>query len=115
MLSKFQKILAILVILIISSCSNSDSSEPDLTDKAFYGVAVTTCPSTNITNLTSEEYVLMTFVDSNGNSISYQPSVNTWYKMDNSNTYVKTGTDVSPKEATITWDFKTTTYSSPCQ
>lgn len=101
--------------VIYTSCSKSDSTPADITDKAFYGVAVANCPSTNVTNLTSSEYILMSFVDNAGNTISYQPSPNTWYKMSTSNTYVKTGTDVTPKDAPMTWDFSSTVHSAPCQ
>ena len=115
-LKKVQIILLMsLLSVIYTACSKSDSTTADLTDKAFYGVAVADCPSTNVTNLTSSEYIFMSFVDNAGNSISYQPLPYTWYKMDTSNTYVKTGTDVTPKDAPITWDFSSTVHSAPCQ
>ena len=109
--------LITLLTVIFTSCSKSDDTPTpaDLTDKAFYGVAVTNCPSTNVTNLTSSDYILMSFVDNTGNSISYQPLPNTWYKMNTSNTYVKTGSDVTPKDAVLTFDFSSTVRSGPCQ
>ncbi|WP_353084465.1 hypothetical protein [Flavobacterium sp.] len=109
--------LVTLYTIIFTSCSKTDNTPTpeDLTDKAFYGVAIANCPSTNVTNLTSSEYIFMSFVDNTGNSISYQPLPNTWYKMNTANTYVKTGSDVSPKDAVVTWDFSSTVRTAPCQ
>lgn len=103
--------------IIYSACSKSDepSTNADLTGKAFYGVAVANCPSTTVTNLSSSEYMLMTFVDNAGNEISYQPLPNTWYRMNTANTYVKTGSDVTPKDAVVSWDFSSAIRSGPCQ
>jgi hypothetical protein len=60
----------------------------------------------------------MTFEDAAGNDVSYQPKANTWYKMNSPgslSTWVKTGTDVTPKNVSISFGFTTTEYSSPCQ
>ena len=103
-------------LMILSACSSSESSTPDLKGKAFYGVAISNCgSSTPITNLTSSEYVLMRFEDASGNDISFQPKPNTWYKFSFGSTRVKTGSDVTPKNSPITFDFATTEYSTPCQ
>jgi hypothetical protein len=107
----------IILIILVNACSKSDepSTNADLTGKAFYGVAVANCPSTTVTNLSSSEYMLMTFVDNAGNEISYQPLPNTWYRMNTANTYVKTGSDVTPKDAVVSWDFSSAVRSGPCQ
>lgn len=98
------------------SCSSDNDSTPDLKGKAFYGVAVSNCgSSTPITNLTSNEYVLMTFEDASGNDVSYKPKPNTWYKMGFGNTRIKTGSDVTPKDSPASFGFLTTEYTTPCQ
>ncbi len=111
-----RSLLFAIFVTFLSACSNSDSPVPDLKGKAFYGVAVSNCgSSTPITNLTSNEYVLMTFEDVSGNDVSYQPKPNTWYKMGFSNTRVKTGSDVTPKDSPGSFGFLTTEYTTPCQ
>jgi hypothetical protein len=107
-------ILGIVSVLLFISCSKDSESE-DFTGKVFYGVATSTCSPTSITNLSPNEYVLMSFVDENDNDISYQPKPNTWYRMSFAGSWVKTGTDVSPKDSPISFGFIKTEYSSPCQ
>ena len=109
-------ILGIASVLLCISCS-SDSSSEDFSGKIFYGVASASCSPTTITNLSAKDYVLMSFVDENGDEISYQPRPNTWYKMCNGSAcmWAKTGNDVSPKDSPISFDFINTEYNSPCQ
>lgn len=94
--------------LILIGCSKSSISNTNLKDKVFYGVAALDCSNPGVViNLTSQEYVMMIFEDASGNSISYQPKANTWYKMANGlgSTWVKTGSDVTPKDIPIGFPF----------
>lgn len=113
------KILTLLSVLLIAifGCSDSDSSQVDLRGKSFYGVVTATCNPTTITNLLPDEYVMMSFADEDGNEISYQPKPNTWYRMcfGSSCAWVKTGSNVTPQDSEISFDFLKTEYSSPCQ
>jgi hypothetical protein len=112
-----KKIFSLLIALFfIISCS-SDSSSEDFTGKVFYGVATASCAPTTIENLTPDEYVFMSFVDENDNEVSYQPRPNTWYKMCNGSAcmWAKTGSDVSPVDSPVSFDFINTEYNSPCQ
>ncbi len=102
------------VFLFFISCS-SDSSSEDFTGKVFYGVAIADCNPKSITNLSPDEYVLMSFVDENDNEVSYKPKPNTWYRTSFGGFWVKTGTDVSPKNSPISFDFKSKEYNAPCQ
>jgi hypothetical protein len=109
-------IIATILSVLSFSCSSSDSASKNLIGKIFNGVAVANCGNpTSITNLTSSDYVLMSFEDASGNEISYQPKPNTWYKMGYGNTWVKTGTDVAPKDSPASFGFLSTEYKSPCQ
>ncbi|MBP6754511.1 MAG: hypothetical protein KA210_00075 [Bacteroidia bacterium] len=115
------KILSLLSVLLIAifGCSSSDSETPevDLKGKVFYGIVVASCNPASTTNLTPDEYVLMSFSDENGNEISYQPKPNTWYRMCNGNlcTWAKTGSDVTPKDSPMSFDFLPNEYNAPCQ
>jgi hypothetical protein len=108
--------LIVTTIVFLSFSCSSDSSE-NLKGKVFYGVASATCLPTTIDNLTPNEYILMSFVDENDNEVSYQPRPNTWYRMCNGSAcmWAKTGSDVSPVDSPISFDFIKTEYSSPCQ
>ncbi|MBP6387377.1 MAG: hypothetical protein KA327_12235 [Pseudarcicella sp.] len=59
----------------------------------------------------------MSFVDENDNEVSYQPRPNTWYRMCNGSAcmWAKTGSDVTPVDSPISFDFIKTEYTSPCQ
>jgi hypothetical protein len=109
--------LIVTTIVLLSFSCSSDSSSSDLTGKVFYGVATASCAPTTIDNLTPDEYVLMSFVDENDNEVSYQPRPNTWYRMCNGSAcmWAKTGSDVSPVDSPISFDFIKTEYTSPCQ
>lgn len=103
-------------LLLLLSCSNDSSSE-DLKGKVFYGVATATCFPTNQTNLSPDEYVLMSFADEDGNQVSYQPKPNTWYRMcfGSACTWAKTGSNVTPQDSPISFDFLQNEYTSPCK
>jgi hypothetical protein len=108
-----------LIFLTVSmfsliSCS-SDSSSEDLNGKVFYGVATASCFPTKLTNLSPNEYVLMSFVDEDGNDVSYQPKPNTWYRMDFSGQWVKTGINVTPQDSPLSFGFLPIEYKAPCQ
>ena len=119
-----KKIIVFLMLISVLTipfygCSGSDSDEKsvDLTGKIFYGVATASCNPTSVTNLSSSEYVMMSFADENGNEISYQPKPNTWYRMCTGSAcaWVKTGSDVSPKDSPMSFDFLPNEYNAPCQ
>lgn len=106
------------LLLTIFGCSNSDTnSTTDLKGKVFYGVVSASCSPTSTTNLSAKDYVLMSFIDENGDEISYQPKPNTWYRMcaGSACMWAKTGSDVTPKDSPLSFSFLTREYSGPCK
>ena len=115
---KFFSLSITIIFITLFGCKKSDSANVDLKGKVFYGVVVATCNPTQTTNLNQTDYVLMAFEDAAGNDVSYQPKANTWYKMNYPGslaTWVKTGSDVTPKNAPMSFGFSTTEYTGPCK
>jgi hypothetical protein len=113
---KFFSLSITIIFITLFGCKKSDSANVDLKGKVFYGVVVATCNPTQTSNLTQTDYVLMAFEDASGNDVSYQPKPNTWYKMSfGGGVWVKTGSDVTPKDVPMSFGFSTTEYSGPCK
>lgn len=109
--------VSLFTILLLQACNKKESITPNFKGKVFYGVVTASCNPTKIVNLgNSSDYVLMIFEDASGNGISYQPKPNTWYKMSgNAGIWAKTGSDVTPKDIPLGFDFLSTEHNSPCK